>query len=200
MTPHILSSSHVFCPVGSPFACLHCAEAKFIYYFFSLHLTQVVCFCQIHCGFASFSCVSLPRPSLPCPPPLGSIPGYFPIRMSSLFWERVCLLPLTLSSSHTGCLTAPSTTFCMKAPVSTFTLVTKPVFLTNFVVLKGFVCHTSCCCHTLELHNSVARAVCHYPHLFKRLCCHVVRLCCGPDASGEVCSGHCMWNGLLTHA
>lgn len=83
--------------------------------------------------FVCLSYPSFPPPPPPCPPPLGSIPGYFPIRMSSLFWERVCLLPLTLSSSHTGCLTAPSTTSCMKAPVSTFTLVTKPVFLTNFL-------------------------------------------------------------------
>lgn len=92
-----------------------------------------------------FPSVSLPCPSLsphlhPFQPPLGSIPGYFPIRMSSLCWEHVCLLPLTLSSSHTGCLMAPSTTFCMKAPVSTFTLVTKSVFFFNHICCFEGIC------------------------------------------------------------
>lgn len=27
-----------------------------------------------------------------------------------------------------------------------------------------------------------------------------VRLCRGPDAGSEVCPGHCLWNGLFTHA
>jgi len=27
----------------------------------------------------------------------------------------------------------------------------------------------------------------------------VFRLCGGPDTGGEVCAGHCLWNGLLTH-
>lgn len=98
-----------------------------------LHLTRSVCLCQILCGFASF-CLSVSLP--PSLPPSGYIPGYFPTRMSYPCWEHVSLLPpLTPSSSHTGCLMAPSTTCCMKAPVSTSTLVTKSVLVTTFVVV-----------------------------------------------------------------
>lgn len=78
--------------------------------------------------------------SLPCPSLLGSIPGYFPTRMSYPCWEHVSLLPpLTPSSSHTGCLMAPSTTCCMKAPVSTSTLLTKSAPVADFGDLWGFV-------------------------------------------------------------
>lgn len=54
--------------------------------------------------------------------------------------------------------------------------------------------HFSACTLCIETQPSY-----HKNHLFTRLCFHVIRLCCGPDASGQVCSGHCMWNGLPTH-
>lgn len=90
-------------------------------------------------GLPLFVCLSVCLSPLSFPPS-GYIPGYFPTRMSYPCWEHVSLLPpLTLSSSHTGCLTAPSTTCCMKAPVSTFTLVTKSVLVTVVGGLQGFV-------------------------------------------------------------
>lgn len=85
-------------------------------------------------------CLSVCFSVLPCPPLLGFIPGYFPTRMSYPCWEHVSLLPpLTPSSSHTGCLMAPSTTCCMKAPVSISTLVTKSALVTDFGGSLGFV-------------------------------------------------------------
>lgn len=82
--------------------------------------------------------------------PLGSIPGYFPTLMSYLCWEHVSLLlPLTPSSSHTGCLMAPSTTFCMKAPVSIFTRTQSPQSS-----LLSVVCRDLCLLHIC--HNAIA--------------------------------------------
>lgn len=108
--------------------------------YFLLHRTQAVCLCHILCWIASlflsvyFPCLAFDPPL----PPLGSIPGYFPTQMSYLCWEHVSLLlPLTPSSSHTGCLMAPSTTFCMKAPVSTSILFTKSILVTTFWWFAG---------------------------------------------------------------
>lgn len=61
------------------------------------------------------SCVSVCHAHPPVPRP----PGYSPTRTCCPCWGRVSPpLPLTQSSSHTGCPTAPSTTCCTRAPVS----------------------------------------------------------------------------------
>lgn len=105
--------------------------------FLGLHFTQTSFFMSNPVWVCFFLSVC---PSPLSPSHLGSIPGYFPTRMSYPCWEDVSLLlPLTLSSSHTGCLMALSTTCCMKAPVSIFTLVTKSVLVTNSGGLRGFV-------------------------------------------------------------
>lgn len=89
-----------------------------------------------------------------CASLLATIPGYSPTRMSYPCWEHVSLLPpLTPSSSHTGCLMAPSTTCCMKAPVST----TTPPVAQSVPVTVSFVfgrdlwfialSHLLLCCH-----------------------------------------------------
>lgn len=35
--------------------------------------------------------------------------------------------------------------------------------------------------------------------VLRPIVCSNFRLCCGPDPGSEVCTGHRMWNGLLTH-
>lgn len=143
------SASVFFSCCGHSFVCLHCVKPDLVYYFFLLHFTQFVCSRQILCGLSLFVCLSVP-PSLS--PTLPSIPGYFPTQMSYLCWEHVSLLlPLTPSSSHTGCLMAPSTTFCMKAPVSTSTLVTKSVLVTRSGGLRGFVINCTYCTFVMML-------------------------------------------------
>lgn len=89
--------------------CLFCILSKpsSVYYFYIWEVAS-----QTNLMFYVESCLS---PSF-----WVSIPGYFPTRMSYPCWEHVSLPPpLTPSSSHTGCLMAPSTMCCMKAPVST---------------------------------------------------------------------------------
>lgn len=128
----------------------------------SARVSTVLVFCCCHIsqqlsvsvkpllGLRAPVCLSaLPHPPSPPTFPSGSIPGYFPIRMCSLFWVRVCLLPLTLSSSHTGCLTAHSTTFCMKALVSTFTPLTETHALLFFLCMSHL--YTSLCCAVSKL-------------------------------------------------
>lgn len=118
------------------------------YFFFASHTSRL--FMSNPLWVCLFLSVCL---SLPCPSFLGSIPGYFPTRMSYPCWEHVSLLPpLTPSSSHTGCLMAPSTTCCMKAPVSTSALVTKSALVTIFWWFAGIcwfiaLTHLSLCCH-----------------------------------------------------
>lgn len=131
---------------------------------------------HLRCVCSTFSfCLSLSvLPFLP------SLPGYFPTLMCCLCWEHVSLLlPLTPSSSHTGCLMAPSTTFCMKAPVSTLTLVMGLRTVCSVLLLTEIKVYLKCLMFVT------------YP---------AARLCRGPDAGGEVCSRHCLWNGLFTHA
>lgn len=84
------------------------------------------------------------------------------------------------------------------------------IFLTTSVVLKEFVNNCTCTYVILLLQShygtpqspchTVIQPLYHYVHLILFLSCRAVRLCCGPDASSKVCSGHCLWNGLLTHA
>lgn len=119
-------------------------------------------------------------------------------------WGHVSLLlPLTPSSSHTGCLMALFTTCCMKAPVST-----SP--------------HKICTCHQFGWFAGVCdlllSSICLYVVITfcttivslvggesKRawnlwfLSYPAVRLCGWPDTGSEVCVGHCLWNGFLTH-
>lgn len=116
-----------------------------IYLFVASHTS---CLCRFSVGFPPTlsGCLSL---SLVCLSLPYSLPGYFPTRMFYLCWEHVSLLlPLTLSSSHTGCLMAPSTMFCMKAPVSTFTVVlwSSPNGDTYIVVVIHF-----CICHNVSI-------------------------------------------------
>lgn len=89
--------------------------------------TQTLCFIYFwRCCISVYVKPSVGVSLSVCLSLLGSTPGYFPTRMSSPCWEHVSLHPpLTQSSSHTGCLMAPSTTCCMKAPVSTFPPLTK---------------------------------------------------------------------------
>lgn len=132
----------------------------------SVHVKSSAGLSLLVCLSVCFSvCLPLPLP-YPSLPPLGSIPGYFPTQMSYLCWEHVSLLlPLTPSSSHTGCLMAPSTTFCMKAPVSTSTLVTKSVLVTSSGGLQGFVINCTYCTVVTMLPS---------PYAEQRLCCHRV--------------------------
>ena len=119
------------------FVCLHCAEPKMSVLF----ILGECCISHKSSVYVK-SCVDLSvcLSVSPVSVPLGSIPGYFPTRMSYPWWEHVSLLPpLTPSSSHTGCLMAPSTTCCMKAPVSTSALVTNSVLVTGFGGLLWFV-------------------------------------------------------------
>lgn len=105
--------------------CLFCIVLiqTFLYIIFSLGCTSHEPPGHVH-SFVCFSFCLSSSSSLSLP--LGPIPGYFPTRMCCPCWEDVRLLPPpTPSSSHTGCLTAPSTTCCMRALVSTLSLVTK---------------------------------------------------------------------------
>lgn len=76
-------------------------------------------------------------------------------------------------------------------------MVTKSSRVTSSCSLQGFVIYcsnlsfvavTSCTsCTTSE--QVVWTTVSHL----------VIRLCCGPDTGSEVCTGHCLWDGLLTY-
>lgn len=120
--------------------CIVLNQTLCIISFWGVVASHVICLFMSNplwvCLFLSV-CLSLSPSFPPSLPPSGYIPGYFPTRMSYPCWEHVSLLPpLTPSSSHTGCLMAPSTTCCMKAPVSTSTLVTKSVLVTTLVVVR----------------------------------------------------------------
>lgn len=152
-----------FCDYFVSFVRLHGVEPTFMYY---------VCCVSFELRVSRSFCLFV---SLFVLPLLPSLPGYFPTQMCCLCWEHVSLLlPLIPSSSHTGCLMAPSTTFCMKALVSTLTPGQCAALLA--VEIKVYL-------------NGLT--------LFAR---PSVRLCRGPDAGSEVCFGHCLRNGFFTHA
>lgn len=105
-----------------------------IYY---VNHAEEIYLCENVCLFAS---VCLPTHSL-VSALFGFTPGFFPTQMSYLCWEHVSLLPpLTPSSSHTGCLMAPSTMCSMKALVSIFIVTRFHVYNHSPLVCVLFSC------------------------------------------------------------
>lgn len=105
-----------------------CTESNFICLVSDLHTQDL---------FVKLSVLLLSVLSVPL---VRFIPGYFPIQMFYPCWEHVSLLlPLTPSSSPTGCLMAPSTMCCMKALVSISIMVTNSTPVRSLGDLWEFV-------------------------------------------------------------